>query len=48
MAEHINKVRTPWFPRYSEVRQLLSILEGVSRDEGDHIVGTLNAEEEDD
>ena len=31
MNEHINKVRTPLFPIYSEVRQLLSILEGVPK-----------------
>lgn len=31
MSEHINKVRVAWFPRYSEVHQLLKVLEGVSR-----------------
>lgn len=29
MSEQIHKVRIPWLPRYSEVRQLLRILPGV-------------------
>ncbi len=31
MTEPVHKVRAPWFPRYSEVRQLLTILEGVPK-----------------
>jgi restriction system protein len=31
MAEQMKKVRTPWFPPYSRVRQLLVILQGVPR-----------------
>jgi restriction system protein len=31
MSEHVSKVRVAWFPRYSEVHQLLKVLEGVSR-----------------
>jgi restriction system protein len=31
MTELVHKVRAPWFPRYSEVRQLLTILEGVPK-----------------
>ena len=31
MTEPVHKVRAPWFPRYSDVRQLLTILEGVPK-----------------
>lgn len=31
MTEHAQKVRTPWFPPYSSVVQLLTILDGVSK-----------------
>lgn len=31
MTELVHKVRAPWLPRYSEVRQLLTILEGTPK-----------------
>ena len=31
MTEHAQKVRTPWFPPYSIVGQLITILDGVSK-----------------
>ena len=31
MTEHAKKIRTPWFPPYSSVAQLLTILDGVSK-----------------
>ena len=31
MTEPVHKVRAPWLPRYSEVRQLLTILEGIPK-----------------
>ena len=31
MIEHIQKVRTPWFPSYSFLGQLIMILNGISK-----------------
>ncbi|NYT10424.1 MAG: restriction endonuclease [Methanosarcinales archaeon] len=31
MTEHAKRVRTPWFPPYSSVAQLLTILDGVAK-----------------
>jgi restriction system protein len=41
MTEHALKVRTPWFPPYSSVGQLLAIFDGVAKDEAANMMNDI-------
>jgi restriction system protein len=41
MSEDMSKVRTPWFPRYSVVNQLLTILQGVRKSTVSDMLGAI-------